>query len=64
MYLIWAMLAMLVAAYGLCGALVLFAERVIQPPASERSDLAVPPPEQRPQPVPPREQLPQSTPSG
>jgi hypothetical protein len=64
MYLVWEMLAVLVAAYGLCGALVLFAERAIQPRASERSDLAVPPPEREPQRVPPREQLPQSTSSG
>jgi hypothetical protein len=44
MYLIWVMLVVLVASYGLCGGLVLFAEQLIQPRASERSDLAVPPP--------------------
>ena len=53
MYLNWLMLLGLVASYGLCAALVLFAEQVIQPRGSEISDLAAPP----------REQLPQATPS-
>lgn len=54
MYLNWLMLLVLVASYGLCGALVRFAEQVIQPRGSEISELAAPS----------REQLPQSTPSG
>jgi hypothetical protein len=35
MYPIWLMLLVLAASYGLCGALALFAERVIQPRGSE-----------------------------
>jgi len=53
MYLIWVMLLTLVASYGLCGALVLFAEQVIQPRGSEVSDLAAPPREPLVQPTPP-----------
>jgi hypothetical protein len=34
-YLIWVMLLVLAASYGLCGALVVFAARVIEPRGSE-----------------------------
>ena len=54
MYLTWLMPLVLVACYGLCAALVLFAEQVIQPRGTESSELATPS----------REQLPESTPSG
>jgi hypothetical protein len=39
MYLIWVMLFVLAASYGLCGVLVLFADRVIQ---QRNSEIAVP----------------------
>jgi hypothetical protein len=40
-YLIWVMLFVLVACYGLCAALVLFAERTIRPRGAESVVFAV-----------------------
>jgi len=42
MYLNWLMLLLLVASYGLCAALVLFAEQVIRPRGSEVGELSAP----------------------